>query len=146
MRSNSSTLPWRIVLWHTLAIAVAGIIGAATWGWELIFADDIYFPYFLISGPGVAFFSYAIARHFDTLLFDLLPVRAANMTAILLLPGVFNAILGGIQWYWLAWAWTKWKGRRGAGGVGFPVIPLATKPIDRDDRPGEQDKEIPPPD
>ena len=64
--------------------------------------DDVFVPYFFTSGP-ICFITAGMlgGRTFPWLT-KFLPYRAASLFSIIYIPGLINAVLGSLQWYWIA--------------------------------------------
>jgi hypothetical protein len=105
-------VPWVVVGAHTAVLAGVAF-AAVSWGWLTLppFFDDVFVPYLIISGP-LAFFPSCVigARSFQILLHVMTPAQASIM-AIIIVPGVSNALIGGFQWYFIA-RWLCGRHRR----------------------------------
>lgn len=60
--------------------------------------EDIYFPYFLVAGPVVWAIGASGAAHCATTVKALLPPPAAGWMLVIVLPGLFDFLLGSLQW------------------------------------------------
>lgn len=61
--------------------------------------DDVYFGYFFVSGPAVWFVGVWCGELAGPALLHVFNSRTASVLSIVILPGVVNLILGGLQWY-----------------------------------------------
>lgn len=64
---------------------------------------EFYFPYLFVSGPFVWFAALRLTLH--TKLAVSFPIASPMrpMLWIVIVPGIYNVLLGSIQWYLVAW-------------------------------------------
>jgi hypothetical protein len=91
-----------VVAIHTLTLLAAGIAGWTGWYKPPPIYDDVFRPYLFISGPISFYFSLLISHAFYTVCIRNFSIRVASILLIWVLPGFFNAVLGGIQWFVIA--------------------------------------------
>jgi hypothetical protein len=115
------TLPWIVVAIHTTALIAAALSYFLRWIDCPPPFDDIYPPYFFISGPASFFVAVFVSEKCSRPLLSVLTYHHASVIAILIVPGLINAVLGGVQWYWITRLF--WSPRLSAknAAVGFPL-------------------------
>ena len=108
------SLPLALVIAHSLLILVAialyptGIFIADEVGF-----DDIYAAYLFVPGTHIYLaVGNLIVEPSGSLLFRLFSSHVASIFGIVVLPGVFGAIVGGIQWYLLGCGFEYLRSRR----------------------------------
>jgi hypothetical protein len=71
---------------------------------------ELYFPYFFASGPIVWILSDMVSSYFQIFIESLLKIQINPTIGIVVIPGVFNILLGSVQWYYITmFAITLWK-------------------------------------
>lgn len=105
-------VPLLVVVLHTVAITIAGVAGWAGWHRPAPFYDDLFTPYLFISGPISFYLSYVLSRAFYGPCVGAFPLRVASILVIYVLPGLFNAVLGGLQWFVIAKITISFRRRR----------------------------------
>ena len=109
--------PRRVAAGYAVAIAVLGSVGAVRW-WAMGIpvAGDSYDPYIVAGGPVVGF-----AVLFAQMGTEALCGCAGGSSMVLwnlVVPGAWFVLLGGVQWYALAWLAARWGGKGPAAGAG----------------------------
>lgn len=77
---------------------------------------EIYLPYLDVSGPFVWGLAHMLSLYLTAFVEHVLKWRISPEVAIVIIPGIFNILLGGVQWYcisnWGLRLWSKWKNFR----------------------------------
>lgn len=102
--------PRRVAVAHAVVIVALGLAGAIRW-WAagIPVRGDFYNPYIVAGGP-VVWFAVLLAMVATEMVF--VPAAGSSMVLwSLAVPGAWFILLGGAQWYGLAWLAARWGGK-----------------------------------
>lgn len=107
--------PWAVAAAFAGVVAVLGALAVARiYVPATVEAGEFYWPHFFAGGPLEWLAAFPVAVWARRVLGD--GTEHSPMFWIVVVPGVFHALLGAAQGYGLAWLATLWPG--GGGGAG----------------------------
>ena len=114
---NKSQLPKLIVALYSIIILCRAVaFFAETYIPPPGVGGEIYLPYLDVSGPFVWILAHMLSIYLTAFVEHVLKWRVSPEVTIVIIPGIFNILLGGVQWYYISnWGlrlWSKWKNSR----------------------------------